>query len=74
MAPGPILSGQYHCNRCEYDIPKVWLKNIVGFHAISAAYYWVVCHGVMSCDRGCIQLCPIHRVRKVAKTSESMIE
>ena len=41
MAPGPILSGQYHCNRCEYDIPKVWLKNIVGFHAISAAYYWV---------------------------------
>ena len=31
----------YHCNRCEYDIPKVWLKNIVGFHAISAAYYWV---------------------------------
>ncbi len=41
MAPGPILSDQYHCNRCEYDIPKVWLKNIVGFHAISAAYYWV---------------------------------
>jgi len=41
MVPGPILSDQYRCNRCQYDIPKVWLKNIVGFPAISAAYYWV---------------------------------
>ena len=68
MAPGPILSDQYHCNRCQYDIPKVWLKNIVGFHVISAAYYWPI---VPWCDRDVIVLL---YPRTVAKTLLSEIK